>query len=164
MPLNRSNPLKLASIALAVIALAIVGCGGSDSGEKDDSASTSGTLTETELISKADEICQDTKDKVSAIGPAALESKDPEKMKSATDEIEDLNEQKVESLQELVPPAEIASDYKTWTAGLEKSIELLDEIESSSSTAKMKELQDEAVDVATKTQELGVKLGFTVCA
>jgi hypothetical protein len=97
----------LATVALAATALAVGGCGGS-----------SQPLTRAELTSKADAICKRVSGKLAAKTVTSVQDVARTAPELAAVEQEALNE-----LSKLEPPASIENDWKVFIAGAQKLAE-----------------------------------------
>lgn len=157
-------PLKLPLLALTVLALALAGCGGSDTttGGGDDAAAPE-PLTKTELVAQADAICEDMQKKIDEIpSPESIED-----LESAISQQITISGPAIEELQALTPPEDLASDYETWTSKLEQMQDGTEKVRDAAASGSQSDVEAiiEEVDTVNKeADEIGKQIGFKVCA
>lgn len=105
---RRTHPARLL-IAGATLALAtgVAGCGSTQ------------PLTRAQLVSKADKICAQVHDRVRAVGPA----KTPQQLSVLAHKLAGFEQQQIESMRKLKPPASLASDWKQMVEGAQEIAE-----------------------------------------
>lgn len=160
---------RISSLALAVLALVVAGCGGSD-----DTGSNSGNgsgsakpvtpaLTKSELVTKADAICQDMQDELDDVpSPESLSD-----LAAAYGTAFDASASALKDLNSLTPPADLEGDYNSWTDKLEEMNELTAEIRDaakSGSQSKVDEISSSMGAIDSEANKVGKQLGFKVCA
>lgn len=155
---------KLPLLALTILALALAGCGSSDSsnGGSDDAAAPE-PLTKTELIAQADAICKEMQTKIDAI-------KEPEsidQLANAIDEQIELSGPAIKELQALTPPENLATQYESWTDKLDQlqtETEKIRDAAKSGSEEQVNEIVSGAESINTEADKIGKEIGFKVCA
>lgn len=156
--------LRLPLLALSILALALAGCGSSnDTAGGGNDAAAPEPLTKTELIAKADTICQDMQDKIDAIP----EPENMDDLASAIGKQLELSDPAIKELHELTPPEDLASEYESWTAKLDElqsGTERIREAAASGSEAEVQKIIDEVDTVNTEADKIGKAIGFKACA
>lgn len=168
-----ANAMRQCLLLTCVIgSLAMVGCGGSDSGGSD--GSDEGQASKSEFIAQADEIC-----KSAAEETASLESRFVRMLESSGSAQETkeaanlLNElivsvkQQVDQLARLEPPTSDTKEIDAYIAAIENRISLEQAVASAleeNNKARTNNLAKEVVAAGKKSSEIGQRFGFKVCS
>lgn len=156
-------PLRLSLLALAVIALALAGCGGSDSTSGGDDAAKPTPLTKTELVAQADEICKDMQTKIDEIAsPESIEE-----LEAAIGQQIEIAGPAIVKLQALTPPDDLASDYESWTSKIQQMQDGTLKVRAaaaSGSQAAVEKVVKEVDTVNKEADKIGKAIGFKYCA
>ena len=158
-----------APLAIATLAFALAGCGGSsdestDGGASNDApAAETQPLTKAELITKGDAICTEMKNAVEAIDGS---TETPETIADGVEKTVGAYETMIADLRKLTPPTELAGDYQAWLAGNDEYKAMLTQfadVARKNDEAAAQQLQPK---MEAKTEELtsmSKGIGFKVC-
>lgn len=156
-------PLRLPLFALALIALALAGCGDSNNTTGGGDAAKPEPLTKTELVAQADKICQDMQKKIDEIAsPETIED-----LEAAISQQMEISGPAIEDLKALTPPEDLASDYESWLAKLEQMQEGTGRVRDAAAAGSQEEVQSIVQEVDSTNKEadkIGKAIGFKYCA
>ena len=136
-----------AAVALLLIA-PVAGCGGG--------------LSEGELVSKGDAICERVNQEI-AKEPEPKTAADLEGLAERTVEISD---PAIEDMEALEPPGELEDDFGKFVASLKRQRDLTKQIGDAAGagdTAKIQQVGTEAEKAQTEYRRLSEKIGFKEC-
>lgn len=94
-------------VAVAVVALALAGCGSTK------------PLTKMQLVSRANALCRDVQTKMKTVGPA----KNVQGLASIAKKLAGFEQQQIESMRKLKAPSSMTSDWKQMIEGVEEVAE-----------------------------------------
>ena len=144
------GPRRLVAATLAVTTMAIAGCGASAK-----------PLTRAELVSKTNAICKTV--------TAKFETKSAnttQEIARIAPELASFEQTSLSELSKLVPPAELASDWKQFVAGAETLAEHLSKLGEYAEANKLTEAHKMLIASETIQQEMRAiakRNGFTEC-
>jgi hypothetical protein len=148
--------------AIVVLALALAGCDGDEPGPSGNGDETSGPLTKEEFIARADEICQETENRIQALEPPTT-TNDLDDYAAAIGEISDDG---IGELRALKPPPEDAQVIRQLIANIEKSVELLPEYAQaaqSQDATRFRQVEAQLQEIADQSVLLARDYGFEHC-
>lgn len=140
----------LISGAALVLAIGLAGCGSTQ------------PLTRAQLVSKADRICAQVHHKVHAIGPAST----PQQLSRLAHKLAGFEQQQIESMRKLKPPASLASDWKQMVEGAQEIAEGTATLSTDIQLKKEKQVGEALKQIGKVEQRLApvvAKDGFTSC-
>jgi hypothetical protein len=123
------RPRLLAALAAAALGVAVAGCGSAT------------PLTRAQLVSHANALCTQLQNKVKRAGPA----KNTQDLARLAHKLAGFEQQQLEAMHKLTPPASMASDWKQMIAGAEEIAEAAGTL---STNVQLK--KDKAADEALK--------------
>lgn len=141
----------LAAAAATLIAVAAAGCG-----------SSAQPLSRKQLISKADAVCGKLHTKVKAIGPV----KTPQDLARATRKLAGFEQQQIEAMKKLVPPKQLASDWKQMIEGVQELSESVATVSTDLQAKKKKTAQaalKQVGEIERKITAIAKRDGFNAC-
>jgi hypothetical protein len=145
---------KLCALAtIGALMATVAGCG------------SSGGLSKTALVSKANAICTSTQKSAGAIAsPANLQ--DPSSAAAYFDKIAPLTAKETSDLAALKPDASAAKDWNAFVAAQKSANDLLQKIKAKADAKDASGLQDlrQVPAAGTRVQVAATKVGATVCA
>lgn len=134
------------------ISLALAGCG-----------SSAQPLTRKQLVAKANAVCSTLHKKMKTVGPANT----PEELSRVARKLAGYEQQQIEAMRKLVPPKQLASDWKQMIEGAEELSESVATL-SSALEAKKKKQATEALKqtgvIEKRVTAIAKRDGFTVCS
>lgn len=146
------NPLAIGATTLALaLSLGIAACGSSD-----DSGDSGDTLTNSELIAQADEICTTYNDKLGTLtDEAALDENSSKEEVTAfiSDEIVPLYQEQVDALRELQPNEEDADGFNEIITTLDSEVEAVED-----DPAAALSMEDPFQGATAKATEFGLEV------
>jgi protein-tyrosine-phosphatase len=148
--------------AIVVLALALAGCDGDEPRPSGNGDETSGPLTKEEFIARADEICQETENRIQALEPPTT-TNDLDDYAAAIGEISDDG---IGELRALKPPPEDAQVIRQLIANIEKSVELLPEYAQaaqSQDATRFRQVEAQLQEIADQSVLLARDYGFEHC-
>ena len=136
-----------------VALVALAGCGGGGGGDR---------LSQAELVSKADAICQEYEAKLNALGQPQNE----DQLADFADKAVPIAEDGREDLGELNPPENLEDTYDAWLEQGDKAIDIVERLREAAEDGDQAEIQkiaQEAEQADRESNRLAAELGFKQC-
>lgn len=144
------RPHLLASLTAIAVAAALAGCGSAT------------PLTRAQLVSHANALCTQLKTKVKQVGPA----KTTQDLAQLAHKLAGFEQQQLEAMHKLTPPASLASDWKQMIQGAEEIAEAAGALSTDVQLKKDKaasEALKQVGKVEQRIKPIAEKDGFTSC-
>lgn len=157
--------------ALLLVALALTACGSSDEGPSeapsegpsDAPSGSSEKLSKAELISKADKICEDSRNRLKAI-PPPTSVKDYAGAERYGEKVASLLEEGVGKFKDLTPPDSVRSDYAAFVKEGEDQVEASRQLADAGKAKNADEIvAAQRLLKSDAPRRLARRIGFKVC-
>lgn len=143
------------ALLLLAGSVALAGCGGGGGGDGD-------RLSQAELVTKADAICQEYEAKLDALGQPQNE----EELADFADKAIPIAKDGRDKLGELNPPENQQENYDRWLEQGDRAIEIVEDLRDAAEDGDQAEIQriaQEAEQVDQESNRLAEQLGFKEC-